>query len=124
MADPVSWLLLEPGWDVVARGGEKIGAVAEVSGDPNTDIFDGLAVSAGMLGSPRYVPSERVSAIYEGRGGGGGEAGAVGSLPGGDAAISAGRAAAAPPADAFDSLPVWDGSPPGSDALPPGLVDG
>lgn len=100
MADPVSWLLLEPGWDVVARGGERIGAVAEVSGDPNTDIFDGLAVSTGVLGSPRYVPSERVSAIYEG------------------------RVEVDLDADAFDSLPVWDGSPPGSDALPPGLVDG
>lgn len=65
--DPVSWLLIEPGWDVVASGGEELGTVHEVIGDSGIDIFDGLAVSPGRLKSSKYVPSERVRTIVEGR---------------------------------------------------------
>lgn len=36
-------------------------------GDPNADIFDGLAVATGLVGKPAYVPAERVSEIREGR---------------------------------------------------------
>jgi uncharacterized protein YrrD len=66
MADPVSWLLVERGWSVVATGGARLGSVEEVIGDPDADIFNGLAVSAGLLGKVYYVPAERVSAIREG----------------------------------------------------------
>ena len=34
MADPVSWLLIEPGWEVVDANGERIGKVDEVLGEP------------------------------------------------------------------------------------------
>jgi Uncharacterized protein conserved in bacteria (DUF2171) len=64
--DPVSWLLVEPGWRVVASDGSDVGHVHELIGDSGKDIFDGLAVSSGMLGKPRYVPAERVQSIYEG----------------------------------------------------------
>ena len=67
MSDPVSWLVIEPGWDVVAAGGEKLGTVHEVIGDTGIDIFDGLAVSPGLLKSSKYVPAERVGSITEGR---------------------------------------------------------
>ena len=33
MADPVSWLLIEPGWHVVDASGKDIGKVDEVLGD-------------------------------------------------------------------------------------------
>jgi hypothetical protein len=66
-ADPVSWLLIESGWEVVDAGGKKLGTVHEVTGDTGADIFDGLAVSPGLLKSSRYVPAERVSGIVEGR---------------------------------------------------------
>jgi hypothetical protein len=33
----------------------------------NADIFNGLHVSPGLLRHSRYVPAERVAAIYEGR---------------------------------------------------------
>ena len=66
-ADPVSWIVVEPGWEVVARDGEAAGKVKEMLGDENADIFDGLVITHGLLGKERYVPSERVTAIYEGR---------------------------------------------------------
>ena len=63
----VAWLLIEPGWKVVAADGSEIGKVHEVVGDSGKDIFDGLAVSSGILGKPRYIPSERVTHIVEGQ---------------------------------------------------------
>ena len=66
MADPVSWLLIETGWSVLAADGTKVGEVDEVVGDSNADIFDGLAIATRMLGKPRYVPSEKVAEITEG----------------------------------------------------------
>jgi uncharacterized protein YrrD len=65
--DPASWFVIEPGWEVVSREGEKLGTVHEVIGDTGVDIFDGLAVSPGLLKSSKYVPAERVAAIVEGR---------------------------------------------------------
>jgi hypothetical protein len=47
-------------------GGEEIGKVAEVLGDKERDIFDGLAVSRGILDSTAYLPAERVDRIEMG----------------------------------------------------------
>jgi hypothetical protein len=66
MADPVSWLVVEPGWAVVGSDGTQIGRVEEIVGDTGSDIFNGLAVSSGVLGRPKYVPAERVTEIVEG----------------------------------------------------------
>src|SRR5881409_2464420 len=66
MADPVSWLLIRPGWKVVAADGAEIGRVDEVAGDEDVDIFDGLAIATSALGKPRYVPAEQVVEITEG----------------------------------------------------------
>lgn len=66
MSDPVSWLLVEPGWKVLGAGGDDLGRVAEVLGDEENDIFDGLVVSPRLLGKPRYLPSERVGRIETG----------------------------------------------------------
>jgi uncharacterized protein YrrD len=64
--DPVSWFLIEAGWKVVDAQGAEIGRVEEVIGDSGADIFNGLAVSTGLLSNARYVPSERVKQITEG----------------------------------------------------------
>jgi hypothetical protein len=61
--DPVSWLVIEHGWKVFGRDGMEIGKVAEVLGDKEHDIFDGIAVSAGLLAKPLYLPAERVDRI-------------------------------------------------------------
>jgi hypothetical protein len=64
--DPVSWLLIEPGWKVVDSAGEEIGTVASVDADEQKDIFSGLEVRTGLLGGTRYVASEHVARIVEG----------------------------------------------------------
>jgi hypothetical protein len=66
MADPVSWLLIEPGWRVRDADGNDVGRVEAVTGDSDADIFDGLAIAAGALARPRYVPAEQVGAIENG----------------------------------------------------------
>jgi hypothetical protein len=66
MADPVSWLMIETGWRVLAADGSEVGEVDEVAGDSGVDIFDGLAIATSLLGKPRYVPSEQVAEITEG----------------------------------------------------------
>ena len=67
MADEVAWKVVEPGWKVVGSDGAELGSVDEVLGDPTADIFNGLAVSPGVLRRSRYVPAERVARIVEGR---------------------------------------------------------
>jgi hypothetical protein len=66
MADPVSWLQIEQGWNVAASDGEVIGTVAQVEGDKQADIFDGLAVASPRPERIRYVPAEIVGAIFPG----------------------------------------------------------
>jgi uncharacterized protein YrrD len=67
MPDPVAWKVVERGWSVVASDGGEVGTVDEVLGDPEADIFDGLAVGVGtVLNRPVYVPSENVGAIEVG----------------------------------------------------------
>lgn len=39
--------------------------MADITGDGEADIFDGLAVDAGFLDKPRYVPGETVAAIEQ-----------------------------------------------------------
>ena len=65
--DPVSWFIIEPGWKVVDAQGQEVGSVDEVAGDSSNDIFNGLSISTSLLGKPRYVPSEQVGTITEGR---------------------------------------------------------
>jgi hypothetical protein len=67
MPDPVSWMVIEQGWAVVDADGENVGRVDEVVGDESIDIFNGLNVLTGALGAPKYVPSEQVGRIVEGR---------------------------------------------------------
>ena len=66
MADPVSWLLIRPGWKVLASDGSEVGEVDEVAGDDSEDIFDGLAIARSAFGKPRYVPAEQVGQIIDG----------------------------------------------------------
>ena len=60
MADPVSWLLVEPGWAVYGPGGDEVGKVDEVLGDGQSGIFHGLVVGGDE------ILAERVAEIREG----------------------------------------------------------
>ncbi len=66
MADPVSWLMIKPGWKVLAADDTEVGEVDEVAGDDTEDIFDGLAIATSAFGKPRYVPAEQVGEITDG----------------------------------------------------------
>ena len=59
--------MIERGWRVLDRAGEEVGEVEETIGDSTHDVFDGLSIATSALGPPRYVPSEQVGAIEEGR---------------------------------------------------------
>ena len=66
MGDPVSWLAIRPGWKVLAADGAEIGEVDEVTGDENSDIFDGLSIAESAMGQPRYVSAEQIAGIEQG----------------------------------------------------------
>jgi sporulation protein YlmC with PRC-barrel domain len=66
MTDPVSWFQIGQGWNVITSDGAIVGTVAQVEGDKQSDIFDGLAVESTQPKQIRYVPAERVGAIYPG----------------------------------------------------------
>jgi hypothetical protein len=66
MGEPVSWLLIRPGWKVLDADAAEIGEVDEVAGDSSRDIFDGLAIATSALGKPRYVPADQIVEISEG----------------------------------------------------------
>jgi Uncharacterized protein conserved in bacteria (DUF2171) len=66
MADPVSWLQIAQGWNVVSSDGVLVGTVAQVEGDKQSDIFDGLAVDPGKHAQIVYVPGEQVGMIFPG----------------------------------------------------------
>jgi len=66
MADPVAWTIVERGWAVAASDGSEVGKVHETLGDKERDIFDGLAMSTGLLSKRTYVPAEDVCEIREG----------------------------------------------------------
>jgi sporulation protein YlmC with PRC-barrel domain len=60
----VSWKAIERNAVVRSSDGREVGTVAEVAGDAEADIFNGLVVSLGVLGANRYVPAERVTGIW------------------------------------------------------------
>ena len=66
MTDPVSWLQIGQGWNVVTSDSVIVGTVAQVEGDKQSDIFDGLAVESKQPTQIRYVSGEQVAAIYPG----------------------------------------------------------
>jgi sporulation protein YlmC with PRC-barrel domain len=63
----VSWKAIEADAEVFTSDGLNVGRVRQVVGDPTADVFTGLAVSKGVIGKPRFVPSERVTGIWPSR---------------------------------------------------------
>ena len=63
-APQVSWKAIEQGAAVLATDGSEMAKVVEVAGDLTADIFNGLVVSFGTLEGNRYLPAERVIAIW------------------------------------------------------------
>jgi hypothetical protein len=63
----VSWKVLEQNSAVVTADGAEAARVVEVSGDVDRDIFSGLVVRSGPLGTRRFVAADRVVAIWRQR---------------------------------------------------------
>jgi hypothetical protein len=55
--DPVSWLQIEQGWNIITSDRVLVGTVAQTEGDKNDDIYDGLAIESGRPAQIRYVPA-------------------------------------------------------------------
>jgi uncharacterized protein YrrD len=63
---PSSYVALSEGTPVLSSDGERLGRVAEIRADLGADVFDGLVISAGPLGTERrFVEAARVEEIYE-----------------------------------------------------------
>jgi hypothetical protein len=60
----VSWKAIERNAVVVTVDGSEAARVVEVAGDRDADIFSGLVVENGALGAKRFLPAERVVAIW------------------------------------------------------------
>ena len=60
----VSWKAIEENARVFAADGKEVAKVSRVVGDPNADVFTGLAISVNLLGRDRFVASEQVTAIW------------------------------------------------------------
>jgi hypothetical protein len=66
-APQVAWIAIDEDATVVAADGSEIGSVVEVTGDEEADIFDGLVVKHARGDGHRYVPAERVKAMWPDR---------------------------------------------------------
>jgi hypothetical protein len=63
----VSWMVVERDAAVVTADGTEVARVVEVAGDFDLDIFSGVVVRSGPLGTKRLLPADRVVAIWRRR---------------------------------------------------------
>jgi hypothetical protein len=64
--DPISYLVLQPGTDVVSSDGQRIGKVEHVLAVEEEDIFDGLVIDTETgPGGLHFVDAEQVDRMYE-----------------------------------------------------------
>jgi len=66
VSEPVSWLLIRRGWQVLASDGTTVGRIGAVRGEPVKDIFNGIVVRVNSA-PPRYIPSEYLAEIVSGQ---------------------------------------------------------
>ncbi|HEX5619882.1 MAG TPA: hypothetical protein VFX51_15785 [Solirubrobacteraceae bacterium] len=66
LGNPVSYLVLPEGSDVVSSDGEKVGTVEHVLAVHEADVFDGVIVDmrAGP-GGHRFADADQIAACYE-----------------------------------------------------------
>jgi hypothetical protein len=66
VSEPVSWLLIRRGWEVLASDETPVGRIGAVRGEPTKDIFNGIVVRVNSA-PPRYIPGEFLAEIVSGR---------------------------------------------------------
>jgi len=60
---PIAWLALEEGTQVVSSDGEEIGKVVRVVADVGKDIFSGVAIRTGLLEQTQFAPAALIEEI-------------------------------------------------------------
>ncbi len=63
----VSWKAIEEDADLLAADGHRTGRVSRVVGDPEADVFTGLAVFVETFRGERFIAAERVDGIWSDR---------------------------------------------------------
>jgi sporulation protein YlmC with PRC-barrel domain len=64
--NPISYLMLNAGADVISRDGERVGKVEHVLADPDIDVFDGLVIDIHLgPGGQRFADAGQVDELYE-----------------------------------------------------------
>jgi uncharacterized protein YrrD len=63
LGDPVSYLVVAEGTDVVSSDGHTIGTVEHVLADPDADVFDGVIVDTG--GGHRFADADQIQRLHE-----------------------------------------------------------
>ena len=64
--DPISYLTLQRGTDVMSSEGERVGVVEHVLGDEATGIFDGIIIDVKLgPGGLRFVDAPDVGSLHE-----------------------------------------------------------
>jgi hypothetical protein len=66
LGNPVSYLVLDDGTDVLSSDGHKVGTVEHVLADADADVFDGVIVDmrAGP-GGHRFADADQIATIHE-----------------------------------------------------------
>ncbi len=63
---PISYVALEAGTDVLGSDGVVVGTVEHVLADTESDVFDGIVVDLQFgSGGTRFVDADQVGDIYE-----------------------------------------------------------
>ena len=63
---PISYLVLEPGTDVVSSDGEVVGTVEHVLAAEDEDVFDGIVIDTRLgPGGHHFVDAPEVAEIHE-----------------------------------------------------------
>jgi hypothetical protein len=66
LGDPISYLALQPGTDVLSSDGERVGTVKHVLAAEDKDVFDGLVIDIRTgPGGLRFVDADQVGPIHE-----------------------------------------------------------
>ena len=64
--DPVSYLTLKSGTEVISADGDRVGVVEHVLGDEETDIFDGIVIDVKLgPGGLHFVDAPQVASLQE-----------------------------------------------------------
>jgi hypothetical protein len=64
--EPISYVVLTPGTDVVSSDGSVVAKVQHVLADEGEDVFDGIVIDCHRgPGGARFVDADQVAAIYE-----------------------------------------------------------